>query len=298
MTHHLNVLYRVDTASGDRYALRISNPTWRSDVELCSELEWLDALARETDIGAHRPVPNRDGELVSTLHIEGVPEPRHCVLFTWVPGVELAARLTDENVEKMGVLSARLHEHAATFEPQEPFTTRKLDSLFPRDEECVLFAPAHEHVLTGEQRAIFEQAMKRAQSELDCLYTSPDGPHIIHGDLHHENIKVFRGELRPIDFEDVIWAYPIQDIALTFYDFRFYTDPKVHDYATLCEAFKCGYTRRLPWPQAYAAQIDVLHVARRIWVANWVLQNEDAQYHAPFMQRLAGSFKRVLGRPV
>lgn len=294
LTHHLNLLYRVDTIAGERYALRISNPTWRSLVELRSELEWLVALARDTDIGAHEPVPNRHGKHVTTVDIDGVPEPRRCVLFTWVPGVELAECLTADNVEKLGVLSAGLHEHAKGFTPGEAFTSRKLDRLFPRDEVCVLFAREHQHLFSPDQRVTFKQAMERAQSELDRLYADPDGLRVIHGDLHHENVKVSRGRLRPIDFEDVIWGYPIQDIALTFYDFRFYTDPETHDYAALCGAFQCGYTSNLPWPQEYPDQIDTLHVARRIWVANWVLQNADAQHHQPFIDRLAESFERFL----
>lgn len=294
IAHHLNVLYRVDTASGERFALRISHPRWRSDLELHSELTWLTAFARDTDIGAHEPVPNRAGEFITTVTVQGVPEPRRCVLFTWVPGIELAGRLTEENVEKLGVLSASLHQHAAGFVPGGPFTDHKLDKLFPRDEECVLFASEFRHLSTPEQRTVFERAMERAQAELDRLYAGPEKPRVIHGDLHHENVKVSRGKLRPIDFEDVIWGYPIQDVALTFYDFRYYTDPEAHDYDALCEAFRRGYASRLPWPEEYPNQIDLLHVARRIWVANWVLQNEDGQHHAPYVDRLAESFRRFL----
>lgn len=292
----MDLLYRVDTVSGERFALRISKPAWRSYLELQSELDWLSALARDIDIGTHEPLANRGGELISTVNVDGVPEPRHCVLFTWVPGVELAERLTGENVEKMGVLSARLHEHAATFMPKGPFTARNLDRLFPRGEECVLFAPTFQYLFDPDQREIFERAMDRAQSELDRFYANPEGRRVIHGDLHHENVKVFGGKLRPIDFEDVIWGYAIQDIGLTLYDFRYFTDPEAHDYANLCEAFQRGYTSRLPWPKEYSGQIDTLQVARRIWVANWVLQNEDAQHHATFVDRLATSLGEILDR--
>lgn len=295
VTYHLNLLFRVDTADGRRFGLRISHPTWRDDVELRSEVTWLAALAIETDIGAHQPLPNRSGDLITTVTVDGVPEPRRAVLFSWAPGVQLADRLTDDNVDQMGILSARLHEHGATFTPSEGFTTRRLDRLFPRDEEVVIFSPRFGHLFTAEQRALFESAFEQSQAELDRLYRNPEPPRVVHGDLHHENVLVHRGRLQPVDFEDVINAYPIQDIALTFYDFRYYTDPAKHDYAALCAAFQRGYTTRLSWPQEYANQIDILHLARRIWVANWVLQREPAEHHAAFIERETERYRHFLG---
>ncbi|HEX5166371.1 MAG TPA: phosphotransferase [Thermomicrobiales bacterium] len=294
VSYHLNVLYRVETTSGERYALRISHPTWRDTVELRSEVAWLDALARETDIGAHRPLQNRDGALITTVAVEGVPEPRRAVLFTWAPGVQLAERLTDENVEQMGVLSARLHQHGAAWVPPEGFTRRRLNRLFPRDEAVEIFSPRFAHLFSPERRAVFEQGIERAQAELDRLYGSADPPRVVHGDLHHENVLIHRGQLQPVDFEDIINAYPIQDIALTYYDFRYYTNPTTHDYATLCAAFQRGYTRQLPWPQEYENQINILHLARRIWITNWVLTRESPEHHAPFIEREAERFRALM----
>jgi Ser/Thr protein kinase RdoA (MazF antagonist) len=190
----------------------------------------------------------------------------------------------------MGVLSARLHEHGATFSPPASFTTRRLDRLFPRGETNMLFSPVFAHLFSPKQRAIFEQGVTVAQAELDRLYASPEPPRVVHGDLHHENVLVHRGRLQPVDFEDIINAYPIQDIALTFYDFRYYTDPAKHDYDALCAAFQRGYTTRTAWPQEYANQINILHLVRRVWIANWVLQREPAEHHATFIEREAERF--------
>jgi Ser/Thr protein kinase RdoA (MazF antagonist) len=294
VTYHLNVLYRLDTTDGERYALRISHWDWRDDIELNSELAWLNALADETDIGAHRPLPNRDGDLVTTVSVDGFPERQRVVLFTWAAGVPLAERLTDANVEQMGVLSARLHEHGATYSPPDGFTTRRLDRLFPRGEQNLIFDPQFAHLFTPQRRAIFEAGIERAQAELDRLYASPTPPQVVHGDLHHENVLINRGTLQPVDFEDIINAYPIQDIALTFYDFRYYTNPAKHDYASLCAIFQRGYTTRLAWPQEYDNQIDILHLVRRVWIANWVLQREPARVHAEFIERETERFQRLM----
>jgi Ser/Thr protein kinase RdoA (MazF antagonist) len=62
-----------------------------------------------------------------------------------------------------------------------------------------------------------------------------------------ENVKVYRGRLRPLDFYEVIWGYPVQDISLTLYDLwrlREFTDSRPHVYAPLRDAFVQGYATR------------------------------------------------------
>ena len=76
VANHLNAIFRVDTVDRQTYMLRISHPTWRTDEDLRSELMWLQALHRDTDIGAPEPLPARDGALVTTVESAGVPEPR------------------------------------------------------------------------------------------------------------------------------------------------------------------------------------------------------------------------------
>ena len=40
---------------------------------------------------------------------------------------------------------------------------------------------------------------------------------ILHNDLHQWNVRIYRGRLSPIDFEDLMWGWPVQDIATTLY---------------------------------------------------------------------------------
>jgi Ser/Thr protein kinase RdoA (MazF antagonist) len=113
---------------------------------------------------------------------------------------------------------------------------------------------------------------------VDTLYRDPAGRRVIHADLHHENVKVDRGRLRPLDFYEVIWGYPVQDVALTLYDLRFFARQTADQYAALRDAFADGYASRLPWPEAYPGQIDVLIAGRRLRAANWVLIRETAPF--------------------
>ena len=273
VANHLNGVFRVDTVDGQTYTLRISHPTWRTIEDLRSELAWLQALHLDTDIGAPEPLPARGGDLIAPVSTGGVPEPRRCVLFTWLPGPLLAERLSEGNLERLGVLAARLHAHAAGFIPPEGSTTRKLNAIYARGERDELFSDTSREIFTPETRAIFERAVEHVSDAFDRLYADRRGLRVIHNDLHHENVKVFRGRLRPFDFEDTIWGYPVQDIAMTFFDLLDYTDPAHADYRLLRAAFQRGYTGEAPWPEAYPGQIDSFIAGRQIWRANWVAQN-------------------------
>jgi Ser/Thr protein kinase RdoA (MazF antagonist) len=104
---------RVDADDGRRFALRSRPRSDRVFGDVPLELAWTAALRRDTDIEPPEPVPGLDGGLVQEVDPPGAPEPCDCVLFNWVPGTELARRLTPENVRRLGVLSARLPEPAA-----------------------------------------------------------------------------------------------------------------------------------------------------------------------------------------
>ena len=280
VANHLNTIFRVDTHDGQPYILRISHPTWRTAEDMRLELLWLQALARDTDIGAPAPQPTRAGELMVTSAAAGVPEPRRCAVFTWLPGRDLVHDLSEANGYKLGVLAARLHAHAASFQPPPDFSRRRMDDIFARGEPDALFGPGGPGtIFTPESRAIFARTQDRVLAAFADLYADPAGLRVIHNDLHQENVKVWRGRLRPLDFEDAIWGYPVQDIAMTFGDLLFFTEFSISEYQAVRAAFQQGYTSHSPWPETAPGQIDAFLAGRQIWRANWV-----ARFEQPYAQ--------------
>jgi Ser/Thr protein kinase RdoA (MazF antagonist) len=294
ITNDLNGIFRVDTAGGGRYVLRVSLPgtCGHSLAEIRSELMWLQALHRDTGLQVPRPVPARGGALVTTAHVPGVPEPRHCAVFRWVPGPDLADRLSLENVEKLGELSARLHDHAATFEPPEGFSIPNATSVFPFGDPVVLFAPEYRHLFPPARRRVFERAIERVQAAIDALQATGPGPRVLHYDLHQWNVKVVRGQLCPIDFEDLMWGYPAQDLAVTLYYFQ-----HLEDGPALRAAFRRGYTRLLQWPERYQGEIDTYLVGRGVDLVNFILQDANPDYRdrvPHFVERAEGRLRAWL----
>ncbi len=293
LSNDLNGIFRVDLTDGSRRMLRVSEPTWRSDSDLHAELAWLQTLA-QTDIGAPLPYPNRDGALVTWTSIPGVPEPRRCVLFSWIPGQPIAKSLTQPNVAKMGALSAHLHTQAASVLLPSDVQVHRFDRLFPRGETPVYFSPEFAHVVTPYRAEVLQRAIERANEGFATLNADPGAWRLIHGDLHHENVLLHRGRVRPVDFEDIVLGHPAQDIALTFYDFLYFTDPKQHDFDSLCRWFRDGYIQVSPWPAPDQRSIHNMLIARRVWVVNWVLLNEPPAIHEIAMESLTKRFEHLL----
>ncbi len=286
-----NTLFRVRTDQGPAYILRVCRPGWRTAEDLRAEVMWLQALSGEAEISAPQPRLARNGDLLVEASAEGVPEPRRCVLMSWVPGTLLGHRLTEENLYKMGVLFARLHEHTASFAPPQGFSQRRMNHIYARDEEDVLFEDGCRDDFTPQTRDIFERTLAKVNEAFEHLYADPAGLQVIHNDLHHNNIKVYRGRLYPFDFEDTIWGYPVQDIAMALQDLM--VDVSREAFDPLQNAFRQGYESRRKWPEDYPGQIDTFRAGRIIWVANYVARYE-REYLGGFVERLAKIFAKFL----
>ena len=292
ITNEFNGIFRVDTATGDKYVLRVTLPEGGHDLDaVCGEMAWLDALSRDTDLSVPRPLAARNGQLVVEAESAGVPEPRLCAIFGWVPGTNLADHLTPDNVRKLGELSARLHAHAATFRPPSGFTALRFDKVFPFPEPVILFEDEHRHLFPPERRAIYERAVAWAQEAIGRLQVSGEPMRVIHGDLHQWNVRVYRGILSPIDFEDLMWGWPVQDIATTLYDLL---GPGFQE---LRAAFRRGYTGHSPWPERCPGEIDAFVAARGVGLVNFILQDPDPDWlaQAPdFVERVEGRLRALL----
>lgn len=263
-----NLLFRVRTSDGTSYVLRLCNPGWRTEEDIHSEVVWLKAIASETELPVPCPIPARNGELVINAPIEGIPNFGRCVMMSWIPGIPLGKRLTRANLYKMGILFAQLHAYSTRFKPSPDFTQRKMSHYLARDEQNVLFQAECLDKISPQAKEILLETNKRVEDAFLQLYANPSGLRVIHNDLWHGNIKIHHGKLYPLDFEDTIWGYPVQDIAMALQDLM--SDVAPEAFEPLQEAFYRGYTSLSPWPESYTGQIDIFRAGRVLWVANFV----------------------------
>jgi Ser/Thr protein kinase RdoA (MazF antagonist) len=226
ITNDMNGIFRVDAGDGQTYILRISLPEGgHTRDHVVAEMDWLRALQRDTLLSVPHPIPSRDGAMVVEAGAEGVPERRLCALFTRVPGSNLADHFSTDTMVKLGELSAQLHAHALKYRPPEDLDLLRFDRVFPFPEPVNLFDERYSAFFPPERRRVFQEALERAQAAIDRLKASGEPMRILHGDLHQWNVRYAHGVLSPIDFEDLMWGWPVQDIATTLY---YSLKPEIH----------------------------------------------------------------------
>jgi len=205
-----NATFRVDAATGERCALRVGvpGPIAHSVAEIRSEIAWLGSLRRVPDLDVVHPIPNRTGDDVTIVTLDGLAEPFPCVLFGWIDGPLLDQRLTASNVERVGELAARLHGHGARFRPPPEFAAPRYDRPFPFDEPVVLL-DADQPLVPPARRAVYRAALARVEAAISRLSGSGEPMRVLHGDLHAWNVKVAPGRVVAFDFEDLMWGWPV-----------------------------------------------------------------------------------------
>ena len=240
-----------------------------SDLE--AEATWTTALARDTQLAVPIPMPARDGRLVITVD-DGGPA-HHATLMSWLPGQLLGRHLTEPNLFRMGELFAALHAHGLEWERPVDFSQRRFDRILSRGESDEWASVARKAGVAASDIAVIRNVHERVDAAYAAL--DPADLRVIHGDLHHDNIKVFQGQLCPFDFEDTVLGYRIHDIAMAMLDLW---DTVVPDrYDRLLDAFRRGYTHTLDWP---AGELVLFQLGRYVWRLNWVARRRPAQIAA------------------
>jgi Ser/Thr protein kinase RdoA (MazF antagonist) len=113
--------------------------------------------------------------------------------------------------------------------------------------------------------------LERLHHQVESAYAAIDRSdlRVIHCDLWHDNIKLYRGLLHPFDFEDTVWGFRAHDIAMAMLDLLEDTDEA--RYAVLLKAFRRGYQAHIAWPDD---PIEPFQIGRLLWKINWVARRQ------------------------
>jgi Ser/Thr protein kinase RdoA (MazF antagonist) len=112
---------------------------------------------------------------------------------------------------------------------------------------------------------------------------------ILHNDLHQWNVRIWRGRLSPIDFEDLMWGWPVQDIATTLY---YHLNDS---FSAMRDAFQEGYTRVSPWPERYPGEVGAFLAAQGMMLANFILEDPNPAWKIQAPEFIARIETRLRG---
>jgi Ser/Thr protein kinase RdoA (MazF antagonist) len=87
-----NSVYCIeDPANGRRWVLRLHRRDYHALAAIASELAWLEAIARDTNVIVPRPVAGADGALIQT--VPAGSQQQAAVLFHWEQGAGTRAAI-------------------------------------------------------------------------------------------------------------------------------------------------------------------------------------------------------------
>ena len=240
LAHTHNTTYRLRLRDGSSAVLKLSRHV--DPTELRSEMQWIDALSRDTDLLVPRPIRNRDGGLVTPVSIDGATW--HARAMTWVPGRRLGKSMSAEHFAMLGDLIGRLHEHARQFKPPRGFTCQRWEENFEQRFAHLRTAEAQGR-LSRERLDFFEAARRRALRGIARVGRGRDVYGLIHADLGYSNHLFHRGRAGAIDFETCGYGWFLHDLAepLVFVQ-------HVRHFGELRDELLQGYRRVRPLPRA------------------------------------------------
>ncbi len=288
-----NSIFRVTTAAAV-YALRVGavlqiHPEGTAAVEAA----WHRRL-RQRGVRVPDVLANTDGEFATLVPDSRAEHPsRVCILFEWVAGRSLRSCLTVRRSAELGRLSARLHQDAAAWSPPGAEDVLRADR--------VLYWRLPQRLSAAGSRfgfgTLFTDALARAQMAVDSLWQSPPHPpHLVHGDLSPQNVIVSpQNGLVPIDFQDTVQGFEIQDLSITVAALR-----RRPSGDRLADAFRSGYAEGRPWPDVSPALFEALIIARGLQQMNLTLNITGADglegYVAGHAERVRAWMRSPAGR--
>ena len=271
LQHSENVTFKVDTPDGARL-LRIHVPSSTlmgkhgADAAMVnSEMLWLEALRRETDLPVQQPVRNRDGQFVTS--VTRGSRKFNCTLLEWLEGAPYQRELeNEESAAQLGALVGKLHQFGSEWQAPSGFVRPKRDGAYFKKALDTL------RITTEDGRASYHD-FKSLETAIETLAQmlrrkknrAPIG--LLHGDLHKGNFLYHQGQIRLIDFSMLATGSYLFDLGVCFSDMN----PALHP------VFLEAYQRLMPLPRDYERLIEAFFLGGMVMTFSFWLRLPEAQ---------------------
>lgn len=260
-----NHTFLLSVPGGEAFTLRVHRPDYQSVGNIESELAWLEALHRQTDLSIPEPVAGRNGRLLQRFTTPS-GEVRQAVLFHFINGHEPSPE--SNLVDLFAVLgghAAGLHRHSIAWQRPPGFERQAWTAASILDVDGLW---GDWRIAPGVTDAI-HRSLDRAQlvlrERLAAYGMGPDRYGLIHADMRLGNLLVEGDQVSLIDFDDC---------GLCWFGYDFAAAISFH------ETHKAVPALRASWLQAYqavrrlteedVAALDSMVILRRMALLAWI----------------------------
>ena len=267
-----NFTYRLESEmTGEKYVLRVNRPGYHDLTELESELSWIRAVKRDTDIRTADVLPGKDGKLIQQLALAGSTDKYVCSLFSFVEGIGIRGMSTEELIpyqKQIGAITAKLHLHAMSWNADNslPRFHWDIEDMFGDTSRWGDWSknPA----LTESQKEIFSQTVAIGCKRLEKYGKKPDRYGLIHSDLNINNILVDGDQVKILDFDDCGYGWFLFDLSTAVLEY----DTNLSE---MTRAWLDGYQTVRPLSAEDLQEVDTFIVLRKIVRMGWIASHWD-----------------------
>ena len=279
INHSENHTFRVDAPFGETFSLRVHRPGYQSRATIESELAWLTALRRDTNLPVPRPIKGRNGQLLQSFDSPG-QAPRLAVLFDFAPGHEPSPTSNlGELFVTLGGFAARMHQHAICWHRPAGFVRQVWSADRILDPTGLWGDWRAARDVTAEIRATLDRLDVLLRRQLAEYGMSADRFGLIHADMRLGNLLVDGDHVTLIDFDDCGFCWFAYDFAAAI---------SFHETHLAVPALKAawleGYRAIRSVSEADIAAMDTMVMLRRMALLAWIASHGEtalAQTHAP-----------------
>ena len=207
-----NATYAVeDSGTGLQTILRVHRQNYHMAHQIESELDWLDALRRDSDITVPEVLPTPDGRRVVTVEADGTA--RHVVHFAMVAGAEPDEEtVTVDDFHTLGRITAALHEHSHTWDRPASFSRFAWDWPHSLGKQARWGQWSDAAGVGDAEHRLLDRAQQLLRTRLEDYGSGAERFGLVHADLRLANLLVDGSTITVIDFDDCGFGW-------LFYDF-------------------------------------------------------------------------------
>jgi len=257
-----NRVYDIEMEEGPRVVIKFYRPGRWSRETIQTEHDFLKRL-EDNEIPVVRPLADASGKTL--FEINGVL----FTIFPKRPG-RLEAELNPEQLKRLGRFLARLHNVGAAM-PGLP-RQRLSPATYGRDTLKYL---QEKQLLPGHLGTHFANLVTQICDITEPLFENVETV-LLHGDCHHGNILWTGDAPFFIDFDDMLYAPPVQDIwMLTGADDSYGEEMK--------KILLAAYEELRPFDDSTLELIEPLRSLRMIYFTSWIAKRwEDGAFKLAF----------------
>lgn len=257
----LDSTYSADVGGGRRVAVRVAGTLpIREPAAVAMEGAWIAALG---DAGAAR-VP----EVIGSPHLDETlvlqdEDGRHraCLVLSWLAGRKMRWRFARHHAFALGAAAARLHLHAAGFEPPN-------EAWAKRWEPAALCGPTASRAalqeIAGTPSGVVVAEVE-AQLTLAFQQLGPTDWRLVNADLGPHNVVWLDGSPGLFDFNDLGWGYTGFDIGRYLHGLRWRPNGP-----ELVRAALEGYRSVAPLPDSFQLHGALFETAAGLFLAHYL----------------------------